>query len=115
MQDDGGGRAGERHGKAMIADTGDWRSRDLAVLWHPCTQMREHLDHALPLVPIARGAGAWLVGHGGRRYLDAVSRLWTNLFGPAAPRNTPAIDAAATRLVQVLLARFRQPPPADLS
>ena len=36
-----------------------WRERDLAVLWHPCTQMREHPD-VLPLVPIERGAGAWL-------------------------------------------------------
>ena len=28
--------------------------RDLAVLWHPCTQMREHPD-VLPLVPVERG------------------------------------------------------------
>ncbi len=43
-----------------------WRERDLAVLWHPCTQMREHPD-VLPLVPIERGAGAWLHGYDGRR------------------------------------------------
>ncbi len=59
-----------------------WRQRDLSVLWHPCTQMREHPD-PLPLVPIARGDGAWLVGHDGRRYLDGVSSWWTNLFGHA--------------------------------
>ena len=41
----------------MIADAGDWRSRDLAVLWHPCTLMREHPD-TLPLVPIERREGA---------------------------------------------------------
>jgi len=115
MQDDGRGRAGERHGKAMIADTGDWRSRDLAVLWHPCTQMREHLDDALPLVPIARGEGAWLVGHGGRRYLDAVSSWWTNLFGHAEPRIAAAIAAQATRLEQVILAGFSHPPAVELA
>ena len=61
-----------------------WRDRDLAVVWHPCTQMREHPD-TLPLVPIRRGRGAWLEGVDGRRYLDAVSSWWTNLFGHADP------------------------------
>ena len=69
----------------MIAAADAWRTRDLGVLWHPCTQMREHPD-VLPLVPIARGEGAWLVGRDGRRYLDAVSSWWTNLFGHAEPR-----------------------------
>ena len=63
------------------------------MLWHPCTQMREHPD-TLPLVPIARGEGAWLVGVDGRRYLDAVSSWWTNLFGHAEPRIAQAIAHA---------------------
>lgn len=50
-----------------------WRQRDLDVLWHPCTQMREHHTDLLPLVPVARGEGAWLIDFEGRRYLDAVS------------------------------------------
>src|SRR3546814_5889796 len=60
---------------------------------------------ALPILPIARGEGAWLVGHGGRRYLDAVSSWWTNLFGHAEPRIAAAIAAQATRLEQVILDR----------
>jgi adenosylmethionine-8-amino-7-oxononanoate aminotransferase len=44
---------------AALAEALAWRDRDLAVLWHPCTQMREHPD-TLPLVPIRRGRGAWL-------------------------------------------------------
>ena len=40
---------------------------------------------ALPLVPIARAAGAWLYDFDGRRYLDAISSWWVNLFGHAAP------------------------------
>ena len=71
-----------------------WRQRDLQVLWHPCTQMREHPD-TLPLVPIARGEGAWLIDHDGNRYLDAVSSWWTNLFGHAEPRIGGAIAAQA--------------------
>ena len=62
--------------------------RSLAAVWHPCTQMKQH--ETLPLVPIARGEGAWLVDFDGRRYLDAVSSWWVNLFGHAHP----AINAA---------------------
>ncbi|MCW0422303.1 adenosylmethionine--8-amino-7-oxononanoate transaminase [Xanthomonas sacchari] len=86
-----------------------WRTRDLAVLWHPCTQMREHPD-TLPLVPIARGEGAWLIDHSGRRYLDAVSSWWTNLFGHGEPRIAAAIAAQATQLEQVMLAGFSHEP-----
>ena len=32
--------------------------RDLAVLWHPCTQMKDH--EQLPLIPIRSGKGIWL-------------------------------------------------------
>lgn len=35
-----------------------WMQRDLAVLWHPCTQMKDH--EQLPLIPIRRGEGVWL-------------------------------------------------------
>ncbi|WP_254460822.1 adenosylmethionine--8-amino-7-oxononanoate transaminase [Xanthomonas sacchari] len=92
---------------AQMADA--WRQRDLAVLWHPCTQMREHPD-TLPLLPIARGEGAWLIDHGGRRYLDAVSSWWTNLFGHGEPRIAAAIAAQATQLEQVMLAGFSHEP-----
>ncbi|KAF1709309.1 adenosylmethionine--8-amino-7-oxononanoate transaminase [Pseudoxanthomonas kalamensis DSM 18571] len=92
-----------------------WRARDLAVLWHPCTQMREHLSETLPLVPIARGDGAWLVGQDGRRYLDAVSSWWTNLFGHAEPRIAAAIARQAGTLEQVILAGFGHPPAIELA
>jgi adenosylmethionine---8-amino-7-oxononanoate aminotransferase len=103
----------ELHAETMIADA-DWRSRDLAVVWHPCTQMREHPD-TLPLVPIARGEGAWLVGRDGRRYLDAVSSWWTNLFGHAEPRIAAAISAQAGVLEQVILAGFSHQPAVELA
>ncbi|MBN6149607.1 adenosylmethionine--8-amino-7-oxononanoate transaminase [Xanthomonas sp. AmX2] len=91
-----------------------WRQRDLAVLWHPCTQMREHPD-TLPLLPIARGEGAWLIDHAGRRYLDAVSSWWTNLFGHSEPRIAAAIAAQATQLEQVMLAGFSHEPAVTLA
>jgi len=91
-----------------------WRQRDLQVLWHPCTQMREHPD-TLPLVPISRGEGAWLIDHDGNRYLDAVSSWWTNLFGHAEPRIGGAIAAQAGQLEQVMLAGFGHEPAITLA
>ena len=98
----------------MLAEADDWRDRDLSVLWHPCTQMREH-PHTLPLVPIARGEGVWLIGHDGTRYLDAVSSWWTNLFGHAEPRIGAAIAAQAGALEQVMLAGFTHAPAVELA
>jgi len=103
------------HHTDMIAGAADaWRARDLAVLWHPCTQMREHPE-VLPLVPIERGDGAWLVGRDGRRYLDAVSSWWTNLFGHAEPRIAAAIATQAHTLEQVILAGFSHAPAVELA
>jgi adenosylmethionine-8-amino-7-oxononanoate aminotransferase len=98
----------------MIAAADDWRARDLAVLWHPCTQMREH-PGALPLFPVARGEGAWLVGMDGRRLLDGVSSWWTNLHGHAEPRIADAIGRQAHSLEQVILAGFSHAPAVELA
>ena len=98
----------------MLTEAARWRSRDLSVLWHPCTQMREHPD-TLPLVPIASGEGAWLVDYEGRRYLDAVSSWWTNLFGHSEARIATAIAQQAQTLEQVMLAGFSHAPAVRLA
>ncbi|MCW5581053.1 MAG: adenosylmethionine--8-amino-7-oxononanoate transaminase [Luteimonas sp.] len=102
------------HDGAILDDTARWRSRDLAVLWHPCTQMREHPD-VLPLLPVARGDGAWLVGQDGRHYLDAVSSWWVNLHGHAEPRIAEAVARQARALEQVILAGCSHPPAVELA
>jgi adenosylmethionine-8-amino-7-oxononanoate aminotransferase len=93
----------------MLAEAERLRRRDLAVLWHPCTQMAEHPD-PLPLLPIRRGRGAWLEGVDGRRYLDAVSSWWTNIFGHAEPRIADAIARQARELEHVIFAGFSHEP-----
>ena len=102
------------HDQSILNDPAHWRSRDLAVLWHPCTQMREHPD-VMPLLPVARGDGAWLVGHDGSRTLDAVSSWWTNLHGHAEPRIAEAIGQQARTLEQVILAGCSHPPAVELA
>jgi adenosylmethionine-8-amino-7-oxononanoate aminotransferase len=88
-------------------------ARDLAVVWHPCTQMRDH--EQLPLVPIARGEGVWLYDFEGRRYLDGISSWWVNLFGHSNSRINAALAQQAGRLEHVLLAGFTHEPALELA
>jgi len=87
--------------------------RSLAAVWHPCTQMKQH--EWLPLVPVARGAGCWLYDADGRRYLDAISSWWVNLFGHCHPRINAALVDQLGKLEHVLLAGFSHEPVVELS
>lgn len=90
-----------------------WMQRDLAVLWHPCTQMKDH--EQLPLIPIRRGEGVWLEDFDGKRYLDAVSSWWVNVFGHANPRINQRIKDQVDQLEHVMLAGFSHQPVVELS
>jgi adenosylmethionine-8-amino-7-oxononanoate aminotransferase len=82
----------------------DWAARSLARVWHPCTQMKDH--EQLPLVPVKSAEGAWLEDFEGKRYLDAISSWWTNLFGHRHPLIVERMKAQLDRLDHVLLAGF---------
>ena len=87
--------------------------RDLKVLWHPCTQMKDH--ETLPLIPIRRGEGVWLEDFDGNRYIDAVSSWWVNIFGHANPRINDRIKGQLDQLEHVILAGFSHEPIIELS
>jgi len=91
----------------------DWSARDLAVLWHPCTQMKDHED--LPMIPIRRGQGVWLEDFEGKRYLDAISSWWVNLFGHANPHINAALRDQLDTLEHVILAGFTHPAAIELA
>jgi len=104
------------HNPAMNAATSAnsaYVARDLAHVWHPCTQMKDH--EQLPMVTVRRGSGAWLEDYDGKRYLDAISSWWVNLFGHANPRINAAVAAQLERLEQVILAGFTHEPVIALS
>ena len=88
-------------------------TRDLKHLWHPCTQMHDH--ESVPMVPIVRGEGAWLIDADGRRYLDGISSWWTNLFGHANPRIAAALAEQAHTLEHVIFAGFTHAPAIELA
>ena len=68
-----------------------------------------------PLVPIARGKGVWLYDYDGKRYLDAVSSWWVNLFGHCNPRINAALRDQLETLEHVMLAGFTHEPVVQLS
>ncbi len=88
-------------------------SRDQAVLWHPCTQMKDH--ELQPVIPIRRGLGVWLEDFDGKRYLDAVSSWWVNLFGHANPYINAALRHQLESLEHVILAGFTHEPAVRLA
>lgn len=87
--------------------------RSLAAVWHPCTQMKSH--ERFPLVPVARAEGVWLHDFEGRRYLDAVSSWWVNLFGHAHPAIDAAVRDQVGKLEHVMIAGFTHEPVVELA
>jgi adenosylmethionine-8-amino-7-oxononanoate aminotransferase len=70
---------------------------------------------ALPLVPVARAQGVWLEDFEGKRYLDAISSWWVNLFGHGHPQINAAITDQLSQLEHVMLAGFTHRPAVELA
>lgn len=91
----------------------DWVTRSVQAVWHPCTQMKHH--ERMPLVAVSRGQGPWLYDHAGRRYLDAISSWWVNLFGHANPQINAALKAQLDTLEHAMLAGCTHTPAVELA
>ena len=97
----------------MTSANTSWVTRDLAHVWHPCTQMKDH--ETLPMIPLRAGSGVWLEDFSGKRYLDGISSWWTNLFGHSNPRINAAISAQLGKLEHVIFAGFTHEPAVTLA
>jgi adenosylmethionine-8-amino-7-oxononanoate aminotransferase len=75
--------------------------------------MQHH--ETLPLIPVSHGRGVWLFDADGRRYLDAISSWWVNLFGHANPRINAALKDQLDKLEHAMLAGFTHEPVIALS
>ena len=91
----------------------NWVTRSLQHVWHPCTQMQHH--ETVPLIPVSHGRGIWLYDMDGKRYLDAISSWWVNLFGHANPRINAALKDQLDKLEHAMLAGFTHAPVIELS
>jgi len=92
----------------MMTANSDWVTRDLAHVWHPCTQMKDH--ESVPLIPLRAGSGVWLEDFAGKRYIDGISSWWVNLFGHANPRINAAVRTQLDRLEHAIFAGFTHEP-----
>jgi adenosylmethionine-8-amino-7-oxononanoate aminotransferase len=97
----------------MSEENSKMMQRDLEVIWHPCTQMKDH--ETLPLVPVKSGKGVYLYDFEGNSYIDAVSSWWVNLFGHANEAINSRVKAQLDTLEHVLLAGFTHEPAIELA
>lgn len=87
------------------------KERDLAVNWHPYTQMKR----AQNIIPIQRGEGAYLYDDNNFRYIDAVSSWWVTLHGHAHPYIAQKVSEQLHTIEQVIFAGFTHKPAIELS
>jgi adenosylmethionine---8-amino-7-oxononanoate aminotransferase len=81
---------------------------DKRHVWHPFTQMQQWIEDD-PLV-IDRGEGNYLYDVGGKRYLDGVSSLWTNVHGHGRPELLAPVRDQLERLAHSTLLGLANPP-----
>ncbi|WP_341837024.1 aminotransferase class III-fold pyridoxal phosphate-dependent enzyme [Chitinophaga pollutisoli] len=85
--------------------------RDLAVIWHPYTQMQT----APAPVGIVGGAGAVLTDEQGREHIDATSSWWVNIHGHAHPYITRRLTEQAAVLHHSIFAGYTHEPAVALA
>ena len=84
-----------------------WEERDLAHIWHPCSQMKDY--ETLPPMVIDHAKGPWLYDIHGKKYLDIVSSWWANLLGHCNPEINEAIKEQLDSLEHVRISRTVRP------
>ncbi len=88
-------------------------TEDLANIWHPCTQMKDH--ETLPLIPIKSGKGVYLYDFEENSYIDAISSWWVNIFGHTNEHISSKVKEQLDTLEHVLLAGFTHKPAVHLA
>jgi len=76
----------------------DWDKR---YVWHPFTQMRDWQAEDTPV--IVAGEGSWLIDSDGKRYLDGVASMWTNVHGHCHPELNRALADQAAKIEHATL------------
>ncbi len=73
-------------------------------------------DHEqFPIIPIEKAKGVWLFDFSGKRYLDAISSWWVNIFGHNHPLLNAALTTQADSMAHIMLAGFTHRPIIELS
>lgn len=91
----------------------DWTKRDLDLIWHPCSQMKDY--ETLPPIVIDHGKGSYLYDVNGKEYIDIISSWWCNLLGHCHPKINEAIKKQLDTLEHVIFANFSHKPAIELA
>lgn len=91
----------------------DLAKLDHKYVWHPFTQQLDWM-RSEPLI-IERAEGNWLIDVYGRRYLDGVSSLWTNVHGHRHPKLDAALRAQIDKLAHSTMLGLTHPGAIELA
>ena len=91
----------------------DLVARDLASLWHPCSQMRDYQSFAPLHVVAAEGCHLRLAD--GRTLIDGISSWWCKSLGHGHPHLRAALIEQAKQFEHVILANTTNEPIVRLS
>ena len=87
-------------------------ARDLAHIWHPCSQMKDY-ETLRPIV-VDHAEGPYLYAADGKKYLDIISSWWCNLLGHCNPKINEAIKKQIDQLEHVIFVNFTHEPAIKL-
>lgn len=90
------------------------KAKDLAHIWHPCTQMHDH-ESTYPLIPIKSAKGVYVYDFDDKAYIDCVSSWWVNIFGHCNPYINQKLIEQIHTLEHIILAGFSHEPIITLS
>ena len=90
----------------------DLQQRDLAHIWHPCSQMKDY--ETLPPIIVDHAKGPYLYAADGTKYLDIISSWWCNLLGHCNPKINAAIKEQIEQLEHVIFVNFTHDPAIKL-
>ncbi len=97
----------------MVGLNQELMKKDMNVIWHPCTQMKDH--ETLPIIPIKSAKGVYLYDFEDNKYIDAISSWWVNIFGHSNSYINNKIKEQLETLEHVLLAGFTHEPAIKLA
>ena len=97
----------------MIEKCTIMQERDLAHIWHPCSQMKDYEDF-LPC-EVVSASGSYLHLADGRTLIDSGASWWCKAFGHAHPALMSALREQSKHFDHVILANTAQSPAIELA
>ena len=97
----------------MKQSNNDLMHEDLKYIFHPCTQMKDH--ETLPLIPIKKAKGSYIMDYDNNKYLDCISSWWVNLFGHSNKYINKKLHKQSKKLEHVIFAGFTHKPAIKLA